>query len=187
MSNEEIKYGHLTATSVARRCVMTGVKTDSRYRPCCGGDICYTPAIHSIPAHSLPAMLLKTLFLRTTASLLFAAYVLFASTFLLFTVLEFVPSLAEHTNLQQIRYYAQRRDYQPDPTLVFIPSRAGHASRLDTDFLGDQYSPDYGVRTPRSPTTRRTHRTGFERTVRRRRLRSCSSGIRMSRSARQIS
>lgn len=90
-------------------------------------------------------MLLKTLFLRTTASLLFAAYVLLASTFLLFTLLEFVPSLAEHTNLQQIRYYAQRRDYQPDPTLVFIPSRAGHASRLDTDFLGDQYSPDYGV------------------------------------------
>jgi acetyltransferase AlgX (SGNH hydrolase-like protein) len=87
----------------------------------------------------------KRFVLRTTTSLLFAAYVLFASTFLLFTVLEFVPSLADHTSLQQIRYYAQRRDYQPDPTLVFIPSRAGHASRLDTDFLGDQYSPDYGV------------------------------------------
>ena len=178
MSNEEIKYGRLTATSVARRCVMTGVKTDSRYRPCCGGDICYTPAIHSNPAHSLPAMLLKTFFLRTTTSLLFAAYVLFASTFLLFTVLEFVPSLAEHTNLQQIRYYAQRRDYQPDPTLVFIPSRA--VRQCWTRISSATSTPrTMESRTPRSPTTRRTHRTGFERTVRRRRLRSCSSGIRM--------
>ena len=87
-------------------------------------------------------MLLKTVFLRTTTSLLFAAYVLFASTFLLFTVLEFVPSLAKHAKLRQIRYYAQRKHWQPDPTLVFIPSRA---RTWDTDFLGDQYSPDYGV------------------------------------------
>ena len=90
-------------------------------------------------------MTLKTVFFRITASLLFAIYLLLSSTFLLFTVLEFVPSLIKPKIFKQIRYYAQRRHYQPDPTLVFIPSEAGHASRWDTDFIGDQYSPDYGV------------------------------------------
>lgn len=90
-------------------------------------------------------MTLKTFFVRATASFLFATYLVFSSTFLLFTVLELVPSLAKHINLRQIRYYAHRRHYQPHPTLVFIPSRVGHVSRWDTDFLGDQYSPDYGV------------------------------------------
>jgi hypothetical protein len=87
-------------------------------------------------------MTLKTLFLRATAFLLFVAYVVFSSTFLLFTVLEFVPSLAKHTKLRQIRYYAQRKHWQPDPTLVFIPRRA---RKWNMDFIGDMYSPDYGV------------------------------------------
>ena len=93
-------------------------------------------------------MILKAFFLRTTTSLLFTIYVLFSSTFLLFTVLEFVPSLAKHIKLRQIRYYAQRKHWQPDPTLVFIPSRA---PTWDTDFLGDLYSPDYGVPHPAIP------------------------------------
>ena len=88
---------------------------------------------------------MKTFVLRAIAALLFAVYVLLSSTFLLFTVLEFVPSLAKQANLRQIRYYAHKRRYQPHPTLVFVPSRVGRASRWDTEFFGDLYSPDYGV------------------------------------------
>jgi len=90
-------------------------------------------------------MTLKTVFLRMTTSLLFVSYLLLSSTFLLFTVLEFVSSLIKPKSFKQIRYYAQRRHYQPDPTLVFIPSQTGHTSKWDADFLGDLYSLDYGV------------------------------------------
>jgi hypothetical protein len=83
-------------------------------------------------------------------SLLFAAYLVFASTFLLFSLLEFAPGLAQYMNLQPIRYYAQSRDYRPDDTLVFIPTKAtqGTPTTLQTEFLGDLYSPEYGVPNP---------------------------------------
>ena len=50
-------------------------------------------------------------------------------------------------NLQSIRYYAQSRDYRPDDTLVFIPTKAtqGTPTTLQTEFYGELYSPDYGV------------------------------------------
>ncbi|HEX2055729.1 MAG TPA: hypothetical protein VHF07_04495, partial [Nitrospiraceae bacterium] len=88
---------------------------------------------------------MKAVFVRITALLLFAIYLLFSSTFLLFTVLEFVPSLIKPKIFKQVPYYAQRRHYQPDPTLVFIPSQTGRASQWNTEFLGDLYSSDYGV------------------------------------------
>lgn len=93
---------------------------------------------------------MKTLLFRITKYSLFAAYLLFASTFLMFSLLEFVPALTEHINLQPIRYYAQRQEYRPDPTLVFVPNRAGqeNGTTLQTDFIGDLYSPAYGVASP---------------------------------------
>jgi hypothetical protein len=84
----------------------------------------------------------KSILFRTITLLLFAVYVGLTSTFLLFTVLEFVPSLAKHPNLRKIRYYAQRKHWQPDSSLVFIPSRARTWSM---EFTGDLYAPDYGV------------------------------------------
>ena len=86
---------------------------------------------------------MKTLFFRITKYSLFAAYLLFASTFLLFSLLEFVPAVTEYINLQPIRYYAQRHEYRPDPTLVFIPNRAAQKNgpTLQTNFVGDMYTP----------------------------------------------
>src|SRR5262245_12698932 len=93
---------------------------------------------------------MKTLLFRVAKYSAFATYLLFASTFLLFSLLEFVPALTEYINLQPIRYYAQRHEYHPDPTLVFIPNRAGQKSgaTLQTNFVGDMYSPVYGVASP---------------------------------------
>jgi len=102
-------------------------------------------------------VIMKTLLFRITKYSLFATYLLFASTFLLFSLLEFVPALTEYINLQPVRYYAQRHEYHPDPTLVFIPNRAGqeNGTTLQTDFIGDMYSPAYGV----APTTIKYHAT----------------------------
>jgi hypothetical protein len=93
---------------------------------------------------------MKTLLFRVAKYSLFTTYLLFASTFLLFSLLEFVPALTEYINLQPIRYYAQRHEYHPDPTLVFIPNRAGrkNGTTLETNFVGDMYSPVYGVASP---------------------------------------
>ncbi|HKU50846.1 MAG TPA: hypothetical protein VJQ25_00140, partial [Nitrospira sp.] len=84
---------------------------------------------------------------RVVKLLLYAAYLVFSSTFLFFSLLEFAPGLAQRMNLQPIRYYAQSREYRPDDTLVFIPTRAtqGTPTTLPTEFVGELYSPDYGV------------------------------------------
>lgn len=93
---------------------------------------------------------MKTLFFRITKYLLFTTYLLFSSTFLLFSLLEFAPALTKHINLQPIRYYAQSQIYRPDPTLVFIPNRVGreNGTTEEYDFIGGQYSPTYGVASP---------------------------------------
>lgn len=84
---------------------------------------------------------------RVVKLLLYTAYLVFSSTFLFFSLLEFAPGLAQYMNLQPIRYYAQSREYRPDDRLVFIPTRAtqGTSTTLPTEFLGELYSPDYGV------------------------------------------
>jgi SGNH hydrolase-like domain, acetyltransferase AlgX len=89
-------------------------------------------------------MPLKRFVLRAAAAFLFVAYVVFSSTLLLFTVLELAPSLTRHTVLRHIPYFAQKRHYRADPTLVFVPSQIGYPSRWDTEFVGDQYSSAYG-------------------------------------------
>ena len=93
---------------------------------------------------------MKTLFFRITKYLLYTTYLLFSSTFLLFSLLEFAPALTKYINLQPIRYYAQSHKYHPDPTLVFIPNLAGqeNGTTEQYDFIGDQYSPTYGVASP---------------------------------------
>ena len=90
---------------------------------------------------------MKRRLFRVVKLLLYAAYLVFSSTFLFFSVLEFAPGLAQHMNLQPIRYYAQSREYRPDDRLVFIPTRAtqGTPTTLQTEFYGELYSPDYGV------------------------------------------
>ena len=90
-------------------------------------------------------MPLTRVVVRAAAALLFAAYVLFSSTFLLFAVLESAPSLTRYTVLKRVPYFAEKRHYQADPVLVFVPREIGHPSRWDTEFVGDQYSPAYGI------------------------------------------
>ena len=90
-------------------------------------------------------MSLKRFLLRATAAVLFASYLLFSSTLLLFITLELTPSLTRHTILKQIPYFAQKRHYRADPILVFVPREVGHPSRWDTEFIGDQYSSAYGI------------------------------------------
>jgi hypothetical protein len=89
-------------------------------------------------------MPLKRFLLRAAAAFLFASYLLFSSVLLLFTVLEIVPSLTRYTVLKHIPYFAQKRHYQADPLLVFVPRRVGRPSRWDTELVGDQYSAAYG-------------------------------------------
>jgi hypothetical protein len=89
-------------------------------------------------------MPLKRFLLRAVAAFLFASYLLFSSALLLFTVLELVPSLTRYTVLKHIPYFAQKRHYQADPLLVFVPRQVGRSSRWDTEFVGDQYSAAYG-------------------------------------------
>jgi hypothetical protein len=90
-------------------------------------------------------MPLTRVVVRTAAGLLFAAYLLFSSTFLLFAVLDSAPSLTRYTVLKRVPYFAEKRHYQADPLLVFVPREVGHPSRWNTEFVGDQYSPAYGV------------------------------------------
>lgn len=63
---------------------------------------------------------------------------------MLYSILEFFPGLLNVMNLQQIRYYAQRAEYSPDPSLVFVP-RQGERVINSPEFRGDGYSPAYGI------------------------------------------
>ena len=76
---------------------------------------------------------------------LYFLFVLFASTFLLFAVLEFSPPLARNPFLLHIKYYATRETYIPDPQLAFA-YRAHH--HIDVQFFGDRFSGDEGVPVP---------------------------------------
>jgi len=81
---------------------------------------------------------------RAMRSVLFPLYLLFAVTFSLYSIFEFFPSLLNLVNLQKIRYYAQRAEYAPDPTLVFVP-RQSERVISNAEFKGDGYSSAYGV------------------------------------------
>lgn len=83
-------------------------------------------------------------------SIFFSLYVIFAATFLLFSAFEFLPSLLDLVNLQKIRYYSQRAEYLPDPTLVFVPRQGRRVDNI-AEFRGDRYSSAYGVEVPPIP------------------------------------
>ncbi len=84
-----------------------------------------------------------TRFLRHT---LFISFSLIASSLLLFALLEVFPSLLNSTALEEIRYFAIRMNYVPDPSLIFVYRNTG--ATFDQWYRGDQYSPAYGVEVP---------------------------------------
>ena len=88
---------------------------------------------------SIPAILW-----RTTKTILFLFYLLFITTFLLFSLLESFPDLGKAVSFQNIRYYAQAAEYAADPTLVFVPR---HPNKVvdAIEFRGDGYSPGFGI------------------------------------------
>ena len=77
-------------------------------------------------------------------TIVFSAYIIVVSTFVMFSLFEVFPSLLDQVNLQKIRYYAQRAEYLSDPDLVFVPRR-GERTLMSEVFTGDQYSEAYGV------------------------------------------
>jgi hypothetical protein len=81
--------------------------------------------------------------LRCGRVLLVAAYASLAASLLLFSLFEFCPSLLDSINLQSIAYYALKHELISDPTLVFVLRQVD--SVLQTTWMGDQYSPEYGV------------------------------------------
>jgi SGNH hydrolase-like domain, acetyltransferase AlgX len=81
--------------------------------------------------------------LRLGRVLLFATYTSLAASLLLFSVFECFPSLLDSVNLQSIAYYALKHKLISDPTLVFVLRKVDYV--LQTAWMGDQYSADYGV------------------------------------------
>jgi hypothetical protein len=80
---------------------------------------------------------------RVMRCVLFSVYLLVASSFGLYSIFEFFPGLLHVVNLQSVRYYAQRAEYSPDSTLVFVPRQLDRV--VHAEFRGDGYSPVYGV------------------------------------------
>jgi SGNH hydrolase-like domain, acetyltransferase AlgX len=91
--------------------------------------------------------------------LLFALYAILAASLLLFSLFKFSPSLLDYVNLQSIAYYALKHELISDPTLVFV-LRQGDTV-LQTTWMGDQYSPDYGVDVRPMPYVATTNTDGF--------------------------
>ena len=91
---------------------------------------------------TLPSSI-RAILWRTTKTILFSFYLLFITTFLLFSLLESFPDLGKAVSLQNIRYYAQAAEYVADPTLVFVPR---HPNKVvdAIEFRGDGYSPGFG-------------------------------------------
>jgi acetyltransferase AlgX (SGNH hydrolase-like protein) len=97
--------------------------------------------------------------LRATAFwILYAAFFIFATTFLLFALLEAFPALARNPVLQHVKYYAVRETYVIDPKLVFAYRGKRH---LDLPFYGNSYVGDEGVRVPPVHYTASYNELGF--------------------------
>lgn len=89
---------------------------------------------------------------RSTASrlargLAFAGFVAFASSLLLFTLLELSPRLRRAAAPDEIRYYGLQRRYAPDPVLVFVPA-PGTQDPQEAVTRGDLFRPRYGIDAP---------------------------------------
>ena len=76
--------------------------------------------------------------------ILYAAFFIFAATFLLFALLEAFPSLARNPITQRVKYYAARETRTIDPKLVFV-YRPGRASFNDLGFRVNSSHPPYDV------------------------------------------
>jgi hypothetical protein len=69
---------------------------------------------------------------------------LFVISLLLFSALEFFPSLFDYINLEKIPYYAQKNLYVYDNKLVFRPRKVQHTSHKDKWAAGSD-NPAWGV------------------------------------------
>jgi SGNH hydrolase-like domain, acetyltransferase AlgX len=97
--------------------------------------------------------------LRFGRVLLFATYAVLAASLLLFSLFECFPSLLDAVNVQSIAYYALKRELISDPTLVFVLRKVNYV--LQTTWMGDRYSPDYGVDVRPMPYVATTNADGF--------------------------
>ena len=84
--------------------------------------------------------------LRFGRVLLVAPYAFLVASLLLFSLFEFFPSLLDVVNLQSIAYYGLKRELISDPSLVFVLRKVDDV--LQTTWMGDQYSAEYGVDVP---------------------------------------
>ena len=97
--------------------------------------------------------------LRLGRVLLFGFYAILAASLLLFSLFECFPGQLDYVNVQSIAYYALKRELIPDPTLVFVLRKVDFV--LQTTWMGDQYSPDYGVDVRPMPYVATTNADGF--------------------------
>ncbi len=79
---------------------------------------------------------------RIGRSFIFVFYLAFTVSVLFFLTFEICPPLLNYVNLQPVRYYALKKEYRPDPVLVFAYRNKGRVKR---SFYGDLYSGDQGV------------------------------------------
>jgi hypothetical protein len=84
--------------------------------------------------------------LRVAGSwILYAAFLIFSTTFLLFALIEKFPILERNPILQHVKYYAVRETYVIDPKLVFAYRPGRH---VDVPFYGDGRWGDGGAPIP---------------------------------------
>ena len=96
---------------------------------------------------------------RFGRGLLMAAYTFLVASLLLFSLFECFPSLLDLVNLQAIAYYALKREFISDPSLVFVLRKVDYV--LQTTWRGDQYSSAYGVDVVPIPYVATTNADGF--------------------------
>jgi hypothetical protein len=97
--------------------------------------------------------------LKSGRVLLLSIYALLVPSLLLFSLFELFPGLLDLVNIQSIAYYVLKRELIADPTLVFVLRKVDDV--LQTTWMGDQYSPDYGVDVQPMPYVATTNADGF--------------------------
>lgn len=80
----------------------------------------------------------------------YCVFLLFACSFIFFTIIEFEPGLLKTFNLDAVKYYAYKKRYIYDEKLVF---RARERREIKTIFNGDLYRKDYGIKPLELPYT----------------------------------
>jgi hypothetical protein len=80
---------------------------------------------------------------RTFRSGLFTLYSIVLGWILVFLLIELFPGILTIIPLKDIKYYALKKEYVSDPALVFVYRQTNYVHR--TSFVGDLYSPAYGI------------------------------------------